>query len=457
MKLYSLSLHIFRRDLRLEDNSALITALKSSGQVIPCFIFDPRQLKDNPYHSDNCVQFMLSSLKELEQQLAIHKAKLYYFYGIAENILDNLLETMDIEAIFVNRDYTPFSRQRDEAIANNCERRKVDFLSYNDILLHEPEEITNLQARPYSVFTPFYRNAQQHFVEKPQPNMLKNYYKGSILNEYTAEKIALLKHSNPDLWVKGGRKEGLNLLARVATLKDYQETRDFPSLMSTTHLSAHNKFGTVSIREVYWGIVKFFGQPHSLIRELYWRDFFTHIGYHFPHVFKGAFHAEYDQLAWANDADHFKRWSEGTTGFPLVDAGIRQMNTTGYMHNRVRLVAASFLVKDLHIDWRWGERYFAQKLIDYDPAVNNGNWQWVASTGCDAQPYFRIFNPWLQQKKFDPDCIFIKTWLPELVDWEPSVIHKLYLRSASLGSYPMPIVDHQAESIIAKNSFKRVK
>jgi deoxyribodipyrimidine photo-lyase len=244
----------------------------------------------------------------------------------------------------------------------------------------------------------------------------------------------------------------------LESLSDYEVQRDYPAQDFTSHLSAHNKFGTVSIREVYHRIRKLFGASHTLISELYWRDFFTHIVYHFPHVMGGAFHEKYNGLKWANREDFFKAWCEGRTGFPIVDAGMRELNTTGHMHNRVRMVVSSFLVKDLHIDWRWGERYFAQQLTDYDPAVNNGNWQWAASTGCDAQPYFRIFNPWKQQQRYDLDCEYIKKWIPALRSLPPKDIHDLEKqRERKPGSYPEPIVNHRIASAAAESMFASLR
>lgn len=246
----------------------------------------------------------------------------------------------------------------------------------------------------------------------------------------------------------------LNEIDRFST---YMKVRDFPAKAGTTKLSAHLKFGTVSIREVYYAIKNRFGADHPLIRQLYWRDFYTQIGYHFPRVFKRSFRSKYDKLDWNYNETAFHRWCEGLTGFPIVDAGMRELNRTGYMHNRVRMIVASFLIKDLHIDWRWGERYFAQKLVDYDPAVNNGNWQWAASTGCDPVPYFRIFNPWLQQRKFDPNCEYIKENVPELRSFPPSIIHNLEkVQPDDLKNYPPPMVDHTTVKELTKAMFKSV-
>lgn len=455
-KLYQRSLHIFRRDYRLDDNTALMEALRLSEEVIPCFIFDPRQIDNNSYKSQACLQFMAASLQELKQALAKNGSSLFCFEGVAEEVIEKLLSEYQIDAVFVNADYTPFSRMRDQQIEKICHQHAVAFHSYADTLLHEPEECLKANEEPYTVFSHFFKKASLLTVSPPVKNNEKNYYKNTLRGN--GEKIFndLLKIHNSHLIVKGGREEAKRLLKNISNFLDYQTLRNIPSKNFTTHLSAHHKFGTISIRETYAAIVDAFGRHHALINELYWRDFFTHIGYHFPHVFGGSFHEKYDALPWSNHADYFKRWCEGMTGFPIVDAGMRELNETGYMHNRVRMITASFLTKDLHIDWRLGEKYFAQKLVDYDPAVNNGNWQWSASTGCDAQPYFRIFNPWLQQKKFDPDCLYIKRWIPELVRCSPSEIHQLVDKPLIQSDYPRPVINHTIESQNAKLLFKKI-
>lgn len=454
-KPYRLALHLFRRDLRLQDNSALLEALHLSDAVIPCFIFDTRQLGNNPYSGASCLQFMAASLSELNAELQKKHSQLFCFDGIAEEKLDELLHAHPIDAVFINRDYTPFSRTRDEKMAAVCKRRGIAFHVHADALLHEPEHCLKANHEPYTVFTPFFKRSALLPVSAPQPNKYSHYFKHELAGSSHATLQSLLKINNPNLLVKGGRKEALQLLKQVTRLRDYHDLRNIPSKHGNTHLSAHHKFGTISIRETYAAIIDAFSRHHTLINELYWRDFFTHIGFHFPHVFKGAFHQKYDALAWQPPGKAFELWCQGMTGFPIVDAGMRELNQTGYMHNRVRMITASFLTKDLHIDWRHGEQYFARQLVDYDPAVNNGNWQWAASTGCDAQPYFRIFNPWLQQKKYDPDCLYIKQYLPELASVNPADIHQL--GSKPLGkivAYPKPMVDHATESAAAKMLFK---
>lgn len=454
-KPYSLSLHIFRRDLRLEDNTALIEALRLSVKVVPCFIFDSRQIKNNNYKSNAALQFMANSLLDLDAVLRQRQSHLYCFSGIAEEVISQLIEQYAIDAIFLNRDYTPFSRERDNSIEKICLKYKVAYYSYADALLHEPEEVLKADGKPYTVFTPFCNRAKLLTVSAPRANTADNFYQANLAFEDKQDLTSLLKIQCPDLFLKGGRTEALNLLSSIKRLVNYAEIRNFPALNGTSKLSAHNKFGTLSVREFYSAVVQSFGYSAEMLTELYWRDFFTHIAFHYPHVFETSFHRKYSELAWGNNIHYFQRWCEGKTGFPIVDAAMRQLNTTGFMHNRARMITASFLVKDLHIDWRWGEKYFAQHLVDYDPAVNNGNWQWAASTGCDAQPYFRIFNPWLQQAKYDPECHYIKQFVPELIGCSAKEIHQLSKCSAaSLKNYPRPIVDHATASTTAKALYK---
>lgn len=459
MKKHNLSLFIFRRALRLEDNTGLLRALEFSKMVIPCFIFDKRQVGENPFKSQNSLQFLICSLKELDFELRKKGSKLYLFYGIQDEILEKLLATEKIEAVFCNRDYTPFAVQRDKKIKNNCEQIGVKFYQFADYLLNEPENALKKDGTPYSVFTPFFRNASCKKVNIPEKISSANFFAGELDSEVNFSVTKeFFEKENQNIFVKGGRKEALQILANLEKFRNYDEERNFPSFSKTTGLSAHLKFGTVSVREVYYKIFTQLGDSHSLIRQLYWRDFFTHIAFYFPQVFGSAFHKKYDKIEWKNDEKNFRLWCEGKTGFPIVDAGMRELNEKGFMHNRVRMVAASFLVKDLHIDWRWGEKYFAQKLVDYDPSVNNGSWQWSASTGCDAQPYFRIFNPWSQQEKFDSDCLYIKKWIPELRNLEPKNIHKHWkVPSLFASRYPRPIVEHKEASSFAKEMFKNCR
>lgn len=453
-KKYQLALHIFRRDLRLEDNTALVYSLKNSNRVIPCFIFDKRQISNNDYYSNNAFEFMTNSLQELSDQLIKKNSRLYLFEGIAEELIEELVTKQNIDLVTVNRDYTPFSIQRDEKIAGVCRKKNIPFISFADTLLTEPERIRKNDGLPYTVFTHYFRKAKTIPIRLPQKNNFNNYFKKDISIRQINDPDQFLTKSNPDIFLKGARDEGLRLVKNIENLSDYDRLRNYPSENHTSNLSAHHKFGTISIRETYQKIKQNFDLNHPLITELFWRDFFTHIGFHFPHVFSGAFKKKYDALKWQNDQAKFNAWKNGETGFPIVDAGIRQLNKTGFMHNRLRMITASFLIKDLHINWQWGEKYFAQKLIDYDPSVNNGNWQWAASTGCDAQPYFRIFNPLLQQKKYDKDCAYIKKWIPELRNYSAKQIHNF--EKGTIKDYPPPIISHKKEAVIAKELFSNL-
>jgi len=454
---YSLGIHLFRRDLRINDNTSFNTAVTSCAAVIPLFIFDPRQVGDeNSYRSINAIQFMIESLHDLDDQLKEKGGKLFCFTGKAEEVIEKLITELPVDAVFVNKDYTPFSIKRDENLEKVCKKNQVRFMSLDDALLNPPEAITTGTGKPFSVYTPFFKRASQEPVAPPKTARSYALYAKSLQNCHSLNEIEsiLIPEKKEGLAVQGGTRAALKILSQLSKFKDYQKTRDYPAI-STTLLSAHNKFGTVSIRRVHKEIVDTLGAHHGLVRQLYWRDFFYHVAFNFPHVFGKPFHEKYDQLEWDNDKALFKRWCAGETGFPIVDAGMRQLNQTGFMHNRLRMIVGSLLTKDLHIDWQWGEKYFAQHLVDYDPCVNNGSWQWVASTGCDAQPYFRIFNPWLQQIKFDSECVYIKRWVPELRSLSPAIIHNWYHdKNAHIKGYPRPMVDHSKEVVITKKRYK---
>jgi deoxyribodipyrimidine photo-lyase len=454
-KKFKRSLFLFRRDLRLEDNTGLIFALHSSEVVIPAFIFTPEQIEKNAFRSDHCVKFMTESLKDLQDQLREKGGKLFLFHGAPKEIVQKAIQKLRIEAVMVNRDYTPYSRKRDEQIEKVCQTEGIPFYSFEDALLHPPEKTLKKDGTPYTVFTPYFRNASKQKVLSPTHNCATNYFHGSIP---FAEKQLIYPKSDVQNGLVGGRSEALKILKKLSSFKQYEHLRDFPAQGYSTQLSPYLKFTVCSPREVYAAICHKLNIHHGLIRALYWRDFFTSITWFFPHVFTGAFHSKFDKLNWSYDKRAYQKWCEGSTGFPIVDAGMREMNETGFMHNRVRMITASFLIKDLHIDWRWGEQYFAQTLIDYDPAVNNGNWQWVASTGCDSQPYFRIFNPWNQQKKFDPECIYIKRWVPELGNFSSKVIHTWFEEESQNGytKYPAPMVDHKEEAIRTLHTYKSI-
>lgn len=455
MKRYKRALHIFRRDLRLEDNTSLNMALESAAEVVTCFIFNDAQVKEHPYRSVNGLAFMIESLEELAAAISKAGGRLLTLHGAPEEVVATLVRDLSIEAVFVNKDYTPFSRRRDASIEEACRALSVDFTACSDALLVEPERFAKDDGRPYTVYTPFFKKASRLPVTKPVSRG-----KGALV-DVSAPSGSV---SPRDFWPTavapqrrsiGGRTQALSILEAMERFKNYDDERNLPAIEGTTILGPHNKFGTVSIREVYHRVESLFGAGHTLIRELYWRDFFTHIAWHFPHVFGHAFNRMYDAIEWVDDPALFRAWCEGQTGFPIVDAGMRELVATGFMHNRVRMIVASFLVKDLHISWQKGEQFFAKHLTDFDPAVNNGSWQWAASTGCDAQPYFRIFNPWLQQKKFDPDCVYIKKWVPELRQLSSAYIHTMYEQDITRSvAYPTPIVEHSQRKIYAEEMFR---
>ncbi|MDD5631318.1 MAG: deoxyribodipyrimidine photo-lyase, partial [Methylococcales bacterium] len=353
MPSYATSLVIFRRDLRLHDNTGLNEALRLSGSVIPCFIFDPRQIEPHVYQSKPGLRFMLQSIDDLERQLKATGGKLALYYAFPQKVITLLFEQHQIEAVFINRDYTPFSRLRDAEIAEVCCQLGIALHILPDALLTEPEPAMKSDRTPYKVFTAFYNHARLYPVAVPQALEKRTFF--NVATGFASDQIK----ASCDLTVAvlpGGRQQALSILNRLGNFQDYAHHRDYPFENATSRLSAHIKFGTCSIREVYYAIVEQLGSEHPLLRQLYWRDFFTHIAYHFPSVFGHAFLKKFDNLEWGNNTDYFQAWCEGKTGFPIVDAGMRELNTTGFMHNRVRMITASFLVKDLHIDWRWGER-----------------------------------------------------------------------------------------------------
>lgn len=458
-KNYQKSIFIFRRDFRIQDNLGLIQALKQSEQVIPIFILTPEQLtKKNTYKSDNSVQFMFESLDELDQQLKKAKSKLFYFYASPANALEKIIKSdLDIEAVFVNQDYTPYSKKRDTELEKVCQKNDLDFISTEDLLLNPVGSITTEEnEKIYSKFTPYYNKAKSKKVPNPIPNRAKNY----VSSRYSPPdqfkgKLSKFYKSNSDLWRSGGRSNGLKILKTITKHKQYNSKRNCLNY-ETTNLSAYIKFGCVSIRECYHTFRQKLGTRNDLIKQLYWRDFYHNITYGYPHVIGGPMKEKYKKLKWNKNISQFNKWKQGKTGYPIVDAAMRSMNQTGFMHNRARMIVSSFLIKILLMDWKKGEKYFAQTLYDYDVSNNNGGWQWSASTGADSQPYFRIFNPWLQSEKFDPEATYIKKWLPELKDVPAKHLHQWddhYDQYQEI-DYPAPIVDYKENK---KESIKRYK
>jgi len=448
--MYKKTLFIFRRDLRIQDNIGLIESLQNSNEVIPCFIYDEniiKKLKDSEFRWS----FLNESLVDLDNELKKKGTSLQILEGNPEKIVDKIIKKHKLNAIFVNTDFTNYAQHRDEKIFQVCKKNKISFHSSLDFLLHNPNEIKTNEGSPYTIYSFFYKKARQFPIKKIVKNIQKNYSKEIISDD----QIKKSKIKNKE--ITGGRKEALKILKDLDKFRDYDKVRDFPGLNQTTMLSAHNKFGTVSVREVHKEIKEVLGSDHTIMGEIYWREFFSHILFHFPYAQKTTFRKKFQKIPWSKSKESFKKWSEGNTGFPIVDAGMRQLNQTGFMHNRVRMVVASFLTKDLHMDWRLGEKYFEEKLIDHDPAVNSGNWQWAASTGCDSVPYFRIFNPWRQQERFDLNCDYIKKWVPELEKLEPKIIHNLLEKFPEDLEYPKPMLIHKIEAEKTKLIFKSQK
>jgi len=441
-----INIFIFRRDLRFEDNITLNSLILLGLPILPIFIFNKNQINPskNAYFSNNCVQFMVECLKELPIT--------YYDSDNDIKILMKLKKEYNIKSIGFNKDYTPFAIKRDNTIKEWCDKNNINLISEEDYTLYPIGSIKNNSNKPYEVFTPFYKKCLENPVKKSV------ILKGNFIKANSKINPDKYYKKNINIAVNGGRSEALLILDKIkkGIFKNYTKTRDIPSLEGTTKLSAYIKFGSISIREVYYC---FSDNKNPIIRELIWREFYANITYSFPRVLKGnSFKEKYDKIKWSYDKNKFNKWCSGQTGFPIVDAGMRQLNETGWMHNRLRMITAMFLTKDLFIDWRLGEKYFASKLVDYDPSSNNGGWQWCSSTGTDSQPYFRIFNPWLQAKKYDKDCIYIKKWLPELkeipnkdiLNWDKS-----YLNHKDI--YYEPIINHSIETKKTIKEFKLLK
>lgn len=413
----------FRRDLRLDDNVALYHALQNGTPVLPIFIFDTEILENLP-KNDARVTFIHEQVQKLNNQLSTNfDSGLAQFYGTPKKVIQQLIEDYTIEAVYTNHDYEPYAKERDAKIKSYLEENNIEFNTFKDQVIFEKSEVVKDDGEPYVVYTPFMRkwketfNPSIHLVEYDTfPNLDKNTIKNKSLPQLTLEDIGFEASSIkvPDFTVTP------NLIQK------YEDTRDYPDKETgTSRLGPHLRFGTVSIRKM---IKKAIGEKNETFwNELIWREFFMQILWHFPKTVNQAFRAKYDRIEWRNKEDEFEKWKTGKTGYPLVDAGMRELNETGYMHNRVRMLVASFLCKHLLIDWRWGEAYFAEKLLDYEMASNVGNWQWAAGSGVDAAPYFRIFNPTTQIKKFDKDKKYINKWVKDLQEL----------------SYPDPIVEHK--------------
>ena len=444
------TLFIFRRDLRTYDNTTLnqIISKNPKMEIIPIFIFNKKQIeeKENKYYSKNAVQFLFESLDELDF--------LNFFYTSTNDIdvISKLYDKYKFETIAFNKDYTPFAIKRDAEIGKWASSKNISVISYEDYTIHNMGEIVKDDNKPYLKFTPYYRKS---ILKKPRSLFSETKFKfitdkTKSINNYNHLRPA----ENKMISVNGGRKRALEILGKLkkGQFDNYDKDRDYPYLDRTTKLSAYIKFGCLSIREIYYLLPL----THGIVRELFWHDFYAIITFYFPYVFNNSFIKKYDAVKWNNNEEFFNKWKQGKTGFPIVDAAMRQLNTIGWMHNRCRMIVASFLVKNLLIDWRKGEEYFAKSLVDYDPSSNNGGWQWCASTGTDSQPYFRIFSPTLQMKKYDPECIYIKKWVKELKDVPNKVILNWETKQDQIINYPIPIINAKTTAAAFVKTFKDI-
>ena len=414
-----ISIFWFRRDLRLHDNKALFHALQSEEKILPIFIFDIDILKKIP-KDDARISFIYSELKAMNMHLESFGTEIKMFHGNPKEVFRSLMKNYTIAKVFTNHDYEPYAIKRDLDIKKLVSSNKIDFQTYKDQVIFERNEITKKDGKPYVVYTPY----SKKWLEKYETNKPGNYpsedfldrlYKKTKSETLTLSDIGFIETNIP---IK-------NYIFNSRIINEYEETRNFPALDNTSKLGPHLRFGTVSVRQM---VSRADAHENKIfLKELIWREFFMQILWHFPETHKNSFKSKYDRIIWRNNEKEFKKWCEGNTGYPMVDAGMRQLNKTGFMHNRVRMLVGSFLCKHLLIDWRWGEAYFAEKLHDYEMSSNVGNWQWVAGTGVDASPYFRIFNPTSQIQKFDKELKYIQKWVPDFQEI----------------TYPSPMVDHK--------------
>ena len=448
----STALFFFRRDHRLEDNTALRHAAQKNKDVIPVFCFDPRQLKNNEYKSHKAVQFMCESLHDLQQKIKQQGGTLYTPQAQPHTIIEDLKK--EIDSVYLNKDYTPFSKKRDNQVKKTCEENNISYHSYHDAYLTTPGSIKTNKGTTYKVFTPFMKKAKKKQSIKHPETAIPTFT--TTPNIQSIDISSIPQKTTKHLKNNGGRTNALQQLKSIDQYKDYEEDREYPALDKTTHLSAYLKFGCVSPREVYHRFKQTFSENHGVITELYWRDFYAHLLHSYPKVLNNNMKEKYDAVPWREDEEGLQRWKDGKTGVPIIDAAMRQLTKTGWMHNRCRMITACYLCKDLRIHWKHGEKFFAQHLIDYDPASNNGGWQWAASTGADSQPYFRIFNPWTQQKKYDKEAKYIKTYVPELQSSTPKQIHSLEEEPVPEDvDYPEQIVNHKEAAKETKKVFKQ--
>lgn len=416
----------FRRDLRWEDNHGLFKCLSENENVQPIFIFD-KEILNELKKDDPRVSFLYDTLSQMNHKIKSLGASIWILHGEVLEVFQKLNKTHSISAIYSNEDYEPYAIKRDQRVQDYFSKSGIPVHFYKDQVVFSPGEVLKNDGKPYTVYTPF----KNKWLEVFKTIDFKRFPSEEYLNQLYRSKEKVIELSEI-----GFERSSIKVKDfRLEVLPQYAEKRDFPSDEGTSLLGPHLRFGTIGIRDL---VLKSFSQSEIFLSELIWREFFMQILFHFPHVVKESFKSKYDSINWRNNKEEFERWCKGETGFPFVDAGMRELNETGYMQNRARMICASFLCKHLLIDWRWGEAYFASRLLDYELASNNGNWQWSAGTGCDAAPYFRIFNPYSQTKKFDSNLKYISQWVPEFQE-----LH-----------YPSPIVDHKLARERALKEYK---
>lgn len=443
---------IFRRDFRLKDNTSLRELSQVADKIYPIFIFTPTQItKENKWKSNNSIQFMIESLKSLYQET---NKKLTFYYGKDDSVISSLLKSnKNIGYIGYNRDYTPFAKKRDQKVQKIAKKREIEIICRDDYTLVPMEEIR--EDSHYSVFKAFYNRMMKMSIPKPSSSRLRlsTGLKGSKKLELSS--LSKFYEENKNLIVRGGRKQGLKKLSNLKNFKNYTKIRNYPQY-DTTLLSAYIKYGNISIRETYAAMIKYTGKTSELTRQLIWHDFYANLMNYLPvKQTIGGGNFKKKSIKWKKNSKWLKAWENGMTGFPIVDAGMRQLNKVGWMHNRSRLIVSNFFTLVLHQDWRKGEKYFAQNLVDYDVSSNNGNWQWSSGVGTDKTGYLRIYNPFRQSKQVDKDCVYIKKWIPELKNVDNKDIHNWdRLWKEYNIDYPKPIVDLSKEMKISKQMFK---
>lgn len=422
----------FRRDLRLEDNHALYQALQNKLNVLPIFIFDEEILSKLPNKEDSRVEFIMKSLDAMNSKLSKSDRGIQYYHGDVADIFEDLLSKYDISKVFANEDYEPQAIERDFIIAKFLIDKNIQFELFKDQVIFHKDEVLKSDNSPYYIFTPY----SKKWLEIFKDHTLENFS-----SEKSLDNLINIKPKNfglKEIGFKEGNQEFPSQKINDKLIKDYDEHRNDPYADKTSRLSLHLRFGTKSIRTI---VSETKDLNEVFLKELIWREFFMQILYHYPKVVNQNFKSKYDGIKWRRSEEDLQKWCDGKTGYPIVDAGMRQLNKTGFMHNRVRMITASFLIKDLLIDWRIGEAYFAEKLLDYELSSNNGNWQWAAGTGCDSAPYFRIFNPTSQQKKFDPDFKYIRKWVPEYgtKDYPSEMLDHKFARERTLSAYKLAL------------------